>query len=48
MEHEGNRYTNCNWLVNRYTNCRVAKWTGRLENKRTNRDHPNYSIIKIC
>ena len=22
------------------------KWTGRLENK-TNRDHPNYSIVKI-
>ena len=46
MEHEGDSDTTCNWCT--WNNLqKTDKETGRLENKRTSRDHPNYSIIKI-
>ena len=46
MEYEGDVGTNCYWCI--WTNPqRIGKGSGRLGNKRTNRDHPNYSIIKI-
>ena len=46
VEHESNDYTNynrCSW----YNHRRIIKGTGRLGNKKTNGDHPNYSIIEI-
>ena len=46
MEHESDGDTNCNWYA-RYIHQRTDKGTGRLGNKRTSRDHPNDSIIKI-
>ena len=39
--------TNCNWC-SLHNPQRVVKGTGRLGNKRTSGDHPDYSIIKIC
>ena len=46
MEHEGNDDTNCGWCT--WDNPqRIGKGTGRLGNKRTSRDHPGNSIIKI-
>ena len=46
MENEGDSDTNCNWCT--WNNPqRTGKGTGRLGNKRTHIDHPNYSIIKI-
>ena len=36
MEHESDCDTNC-----------IGKGTGRIENKTTSENHPNYSIIKI-
>ena len=46
MEHEGEGDTNYNWRTKKNIQ-RTGKGTGRLENKRTSEDHPNYSIIKI-
>ena len=46
MEHEGDGDTSCNWST--WNNPqRIGKGTGRLGNKRTSWDQPNYSIIKI-
>ena len=46
MEYESNGDTNCGWCY--LKNCpRIGKVTGRLRNKRTSRDHRNYSIINI-
>ena len=46
MEHEDDSATDYNWCT--WNNPqRIGKRTGRLGNKRTNRDHPEYSIIKI-
>ena len=46
MEHERDVHTNGNWCV-WYNPQRIGKGFGRLGNKRTSGDHPNYSIIKI-
>ena len=46
MEHEGDSNTNCNWYT--WNNPqKIGKRTGKLGNKRTSRDHPDYSVIKI-
>ena len=47
VEHENGGYTNCNWC-SWYSHQRIGKRTVGHGNKRTNRDHPNYSIIKIA
>ena len=46
MEHESNGYTNYNWHA-RYSYQRISTGTGGLENKKTSRDHLNYSIVDI-
>ena len=46
MEHEGDGDTICNWRT-QYSHQRIGKGTGRLGNKRTSRDHPDNSIVKI-
>ena len=46
MEHKGNGDTNCNWRIRNHPQ-RISKETGRLGNKRTSRDHPDYSTSKI-
>ena len=46
MINESDDYTNCNWRV-RYNHQMIGTRTGGLENKRTNGDHSNHSIIKI-
>ena len=46
MEHESDGDTICNWCTRR-SHQRIDTGTGGLRNKRMNRDHPNYSIIKI-
>ena len=46
MEHEGDGFTNCNWC-NWNNHQKIDKGTGRLGNKKTSGDHPNYNIIKI-
>ena len=46
MEHESDGNTNCHW----YARCgheKIGTGTGRLRNKRTSGDHPNYSIVEI-
>ena len=45
MEHEGDIYTNRDWYF-WYSHQRIIKGTGGLGNKRTGKDHPNYSIIE--
>ena len=46
MDHEGDSDTKCNWCT--WNNPqRLSKKTGRLRNQIMNRDHPDYSIIKI-
>ena len=46
MEHEDDSDTNCNWCT--WNNPqRIDKWIGRLRNKKTSTDHPDYCIIKI-
>ena len=46
MEHEGDGDTNCGWCT--WDNPQmIDKGAGRLGNKRTRRDHLEYSIIKI-
>ena len=46
MKHKGDDYSYCNWCA-RCRHQRIGKRTGRLGNKKTGGDHPNYSIIKI-
>ena len=46
MEHEGDSDTNCDWCTQNNPQ-RIGKGTGKLGNKRTSGDHPNYGIIKI-
>ena len=46
VEHEGDSGTNCNRRVLN-TPQRLGSGTERFGNRRTNRDHPNYSIVKI-
>ena len=47
MKHESDNYTNCDWCFS-YTHQRIIKGTGRLGNKRTSGNHPNYYIIENC
>ena len=44
MEHKGNDYTNCDWCF-RYNYKRIIQNTGGLGNRRTSRDHRNYTIV---
>ena len=44
MECESAGDTNCNWCTCYWLQ---SRWTGSVRNKRTSRDHPNNSIIKI-
>ena len=46
MEHERDSDTNCNWYAQNRPQ-RLSKGSGRVGNRRMNRDHPNYSITKI-
>ena len=46
MEDEDDSVTIHNWCT-RYSHQSIGKGTGRLGNKMSSRDHPNYSIIKI-
>ena len=46
MGHESDSDTNCNWY-SWYSQQRIDTGTGGLGNKRTSKDYPNYSIIKI-
>ena len=46
MEYEGDGYTVCNWRAWNGRQ-RLGKQAKRVENQRTNRDHPNYSINQI-
>ena len=46
MEHESDGDTNCNWSIGNNPQG-IGKGTRRPGNKRTSRDHPNYSIFKI-
>ncbi len=45
MENERDSNPTCN-LYTRYSHERIGIATGRLGNKRTSGDHPNYSIIE--
>ena len=47
MEYEGDDYTNRDYCI-RYSNKRTIKGTGVLDNWRTSRDHPNYSIVEMA
>ena len=46
VKHESDVCTNCNYCFS-YGHEKIDSRTGGLGNKRTNDDHPNYSIIKI-
>ena len=46
MEHESVDDSNCSWCA-RYSHQRIDKGTGRLGNKRTGGDHPNYNTVEI-
>ena len=46
MEYESDGDTNYNWLT-RYSHQRIDARTEGLGKKRTNGDHPDYSIVKI-
>ena len=46
MEHESDGDTNCNWCAQNDPKS-LGKRAGRVTNRMTNRDHPNYSIDKI-
>ena len=46
MEHKGHGDANCNCCP-RYKPQRIGKATGKLRNKSTSGNHPNYCIIKI-
>ena len=45
-EHEGGSNTNCSWHTWNGSQ-RFAKETGRVENRRMNQDHSEYSIVQI-
>ena len=45
MEHESDGDTNCNCAFGSHK--RIGTGIGGFGNKRTSRDHPNYSIVKI-
>ena len=45
MEHKGDNYTNRDWCFS-FSRQKIIKGTGRLGNKRTSCDHPNYCIIE--
>ena len=44
--HERDGVTNCYWCV-RYSHQRTGTGTGRLGDRRTNGDHPDYHIVEI-
>ena len=44
MEPEDDSDVNCNWCA-WYSHQRIGTETGRLGNKRTSGDHPNYKIV---
>ena len=46
VEYENDVYANCNWC-SWNSHRRINKGTGRVGNKRTSGDHPNYYIIDI-
>ena len=46
MEHESDGDTNSNWCT-RYTRQKIDARAGRLGNKKTSANYPNYTIIKI-
>ena len=46
IEHEGDWDSNCNWCAQNNLQ-KLSEGTGRTENQRKSRDHPNDSIIKI-
>ena len=46
MEHESDGDTKCNWCTWNDPQ-RPGKEAGRVGNRRTSRDHPNYNIVKI-
>ena len=46
MQHESGGDINCDWCA-QYSHERINKKTGGLRNQRTNRDHPNNSIVEI-
>ena len=46
MEHEGDIDINYNWNA-RYNHQRISTRTGRLGNKMTSGDYPNYSLADI-
>ena len=46
MEHEGDDDTNCKWCAHNNPR-KFGKGTRTLRNKRTSKDHPNYSMVKI-
>ena len=46
MENESDGDINCN-RYSWYSHQRIGTGSGRLRNKRTNRDHPNYCVIEI-
>ena len=46
MERESDDDTNYNWFA-KYSQQKIATWTGGLENKRTCGKHPKYSIVEI-
>ena len=43
MEHEGDSDTSCGWCIWNIPQ-RIGERTGRLQNKSTSRDYPDYSI----
>ena len=47
IEHENDGDIICN-LCSRYGHQKLVKWTGGLGNEGRRRDHPNYSLAKIC
>ena len=46
MEHGGDGDTNCIWCTWNSPQ-RLGKGVGRVGNRRSNRDHPDYSIVEI-
>ena len=46
MEHISDGETNCNWCA-WYSHQKIGTRTGRLGNKNTSGDHPNYSSAEI-
>ena len=45
MERESGGDTNCNWFA-LYSHQKICTRTGRVGNKRTSGDHPNYNLFK--